>query len=76
MVAFKTTIFETVTPDPLTFTLAPAIKLEPVSIEFTVVPCKPPDGDREVREVREGPVVLTVNGKLLLVPEGVVTVKV
>src|SRR5947209_807074 len=65
-----TETFETVTPAPLTFTDAPGIKFEPVSVTLTEVPCTPDEG---VRDESTGAAAVTLKVAGLLVPAEVVT---
>jgi hypothetical protein len=62
-----------VTPDPLIATVAPETKPVPARETLTELPCVPMFG---VTEVKVGPPldgVVTVNGRVLLVPAAVAT---
>ena len=61
----------TVTPVPLTATVAPEMKLVPASVTPTAVPTVPEDGETDVSV---GPPAVTVKGAVPLVPPEVVTV--
>jgi hypothetical protein len=69
-VLLTTVTFETVTPVPLTLTLAPETKFVPVSVTGTAVPCTPVEG---ATELNVGEVADTLKGTVPLVPPGVVT---
>jgi hypothetical protein len=69
-VLLATTTFETVTPVPLTFTLAPETKFVPVSVTGTAAPCAPVDG---LTVLNVGAAAVTVKGAVPLVPAVVVT---
>jgi hypothetical protein len=69
-VPLATATFETVTPVPVTFTLAPDTKFVPVSVTETAVPCVPADG---LTEVSVGAAAVTLKGTVPLVPPVVVT---
>lgn len=60
-VLLRTETFDTVTPDPLTATVEAGIKLLPVSVKFTVVPCAPAARERDDNTGKESPLTLNAN---------------
>jgi len=68
--AFTTVTCDTVTPVPLTATLAPETKFVPVKVTAAAVPCLPLEGDIETRD---GVPALTVKFTVPEVPPEVVT---